>query len=205
MNIPIIITTSDNYHHCLPVFFKCWERNWNVPIELVGYKKPENLPEYVTFVSLGEQRGPKFFSDDLAAYFRTQDQWFIWMMEDTFIKRVDFFELNHMKELMRPDVGRIGLTTDILKREHTIYGVGDHSIAFAHRNTKYRLSTQPSIWNRDFLLQYMTPGLSPWDFETQPTMDGWKIYGPTKNAVYHNEGVRRHDIHKLNLDGIDEI
>lgn len=199
----VIITTSNLYHHCLPVFFKCWEKHWGGPLELVGYKEPENLPTYVTFVSLGEQRGPKFFSNDLAKYFKEQPQWFIWMMEDTFIKGLDRYELTHMAELCRADVGRIGLTTDIMKREHFVYGVGDNAISFADPSAKYRLSTQPSIWNRDFLLQYLTPGLTPWDFETQETRDGWKVYGPVKNAVIHNEGVRRSDIHKLNLDGIE--
>ena len=199
----IIVTTSDNYHHILPTFFKLWKMNWGGEIELVGYNEPENLPDYCKFVSMGVQRGPEYFSDDLAAYFATQPKWFIWLMEDTFIKKVDRFELLHMEGLCHDNVGRIALTTDILKRDHTVYGVGDHSIAFAHPHTQYRLSTQPSIWNRDFLLQYLTPGLSPWAFEKQETVDGWKIYGPVKNAVYHNEGVRKNDIFNLNLDGIE--
>ena len=195
----VCITTSDNYHHCLPVFFKCWERHWGGELELVGYKKPDNLPEYVTFISLGEQRGAKFFSDDLRPYFEKQPQWFIWMMEDTFIKGVDFVKMRDLQILQRADVGRIGLTRDIVNREHEVF----NGIAYAMPHAKYRLSTQPSIWNRDFLLQYLTPNLSPWDFETQETVDGWKVYGTVENVVAHNEGVRRHNIHKLNLDGIE--
>lgn len=193
------VTTSDAYHHCLPIFFKLWERHINKPLELVGYKKPQGLPDYVNWVSLGKQRGPQFFSDDLAPYFAKQSQWFIWLMEDTFIKGFDELEFNRMRIMQREDVGRIGLTRDIVNRAHTVYG----SVAYAHPHTSYRLSTQPSIWNRDFLLQYLTPNLDPWQFEKQPTVDGWKVYGPLKNAIDHNEGVRKHDIYKFDLNGIE--
>lgn len=197
----VICTTSDLYHHCLPIFFRQYERFMNIsPFELVGYKRPENLPDWVDFVSLGEQRGPEYFTNDLLPYFKQQPQWFIWMMEDTFLREMtDFVGLDKAWKFRREDIGRIGLTNDITKREHTVYG----DFAYAHRDSAYRLSTQPSIWNRDFLTYYMKPGLTPWQFEKQETIDGWKVYGTTWNVITHNEGVRKHDIHKLNLDGID--
>jgi len=198
-----VVTTSDNYHHCLPIFFKLWERHINEPLDLVGYKKPANLPEYVNFVSLGQQRGINYFTTDLKEYFKTQEQWFVWLFEDCFLKGFDKFEFIHLSELMRPDVGRIGLTRDIVHREHTIYNIGDHPVAFAHKEAKYLISTQPSIWNKDFLLQYMTDGMTPWQFEKQDTIDGWKIYGAVNPAIICNEGVRRSNIFNFNLDGIE--
>ena len=204
MNNPkIIVTTSDHYHHCLPIFFKCWEKHWGGPIELAGYKEPDKLPPYVTFVSMGEQGAPEDFSTDLAKYFSTQPDWFIWMMEDTFIKGVDRFEIEFLTGFCKRGVGRIGLTRDVVKREHEVIWTGDYSIAKADPKSAYRLSTQPSIWNRSFLLQYLKPGLTPWKFETQETNDNWTVYGAIRSAVSHNEGVRKHDIHKLNLDGIE--
>jgi len=32
---------------------------------------------------------------------------------------------------------------------------------------KYRTSTQPCIWSRQYMLSLLTPGLNPWQFELQ--------------------------------------
>ncbi len=191
----IIITTSDNYHHLLPVFFYLYKKYWGAPFELVGHAKPEcELPDNCTWVSLGEQQGQKKWSDQLRPYFEQQPDWFVWMMEDTFLK--DKIGLD-----MIPYVGRVDLTRDIKSREHT----SDGYIVTAHPESRYRLSTQPSVWSKEFLLKYLTPGLSPWDFETQdPKNDGYNVKGFVLPPVNHNEGVRRFDTKKLNLDGMDQ-
>ena len=52
------------------------------------------------------------------------------------------------------------------------------------------------------MLQYLTPGLNPWDFETQdPMNDGWHVFGMAEPIVIHNEGVRRFDPFKVDLTG----
>lgn len=193
----IIVTTSDKYHHLLLVFFYLYNKYWGEPFDLVGHAKPEcDLPDNCTWVSLGPQITPKDWSTQLRPYFEQQPDWFVWMMEDTFIKS---FNINMMPCNTTPFIGRIDLTNDVKKREHTNKG---HFVE-AHQSSRYRLSTQPSFWNKKFLLQYLTPGLSPWDFETQdPKNDGWDIIGFVDPPVSHNEGVRRFDIHKLNLDGM---
>lgn len=198
----IIVTTSDKYHHIIPVFAYLFNKYWpNQKVELLGYAQPPNLPENFTFVSMGTQGHKSDWSADLRDYFQLQDEWFIWMMEDTFIKRpVDVNQMNFAYALTLPGIGRIGLTKDIQNRQHVITKEG---MIYAHPNTKYRLSTQPSIWNRDFLLTYLKDGMDPWQFETQDTKDDWNIVGLLDYPIVHNEGVTRHDIYKFNLDGMD--
>jgi len=203
----VIVTTSDNYHHCLPIFFEQYKKHWNDPFELVGYKQPNVWPpKNCDFVSLGIQRGPNYFSDDLRPYFQRQPQFFVWMMEDTFIKSFNRNGFNDLVKLLlycsdeeTMNYGRINLTTEGMKREYRISG----NLYYSHPASNYRLSTQPSIWNRDFLLKYLTPGLSPWKFETQDTEDDYMVVGPVENVLTANEGVRKHDIYNLNLEGIE--
>lgn len=203
MSLPIYITTSNLYHHILPIFFKQYNKFWGDPFTLVGYKEPPNLPDNCTFHSMGKQRGAHFFSDDLFEFFRTQPQYFVWMMEDSFVTGFDRGGFNSLVKITDGNeyskIGRINLTTEGMKREHWI-SFGHY---FSHPKSMYRLSTQPSIWNRNFLLYYMKPGLNPWKFELQLTDDDYMIIGPLKNVVSHNEGVRKHDIHNLNLEGIE--
>lgn len=192
----IIVTTSDKYHHILPVFFYLYGKYWNAPFDLVGYAKPDcPLPDNCTWVSLGVQGDKSEWSTDLRRYFEQQQSWFIWCMEDTFLKSKA--EVPSMAWV--EGTGRCDLTGDIQKRGHNKHG----KLIISHPDSRYRLSTQPSAWNRDYLLKYLTPGLSPWDFETQdPKHDGYEVIGYITPPLNHNEGVRRFDIYKLNLDGM---
>lgn len=203
----ITVTTSNNYLHVIPVFLHLWKKYWGEPIDLVGYDKPlYDLPKFVNWVSLGKQGDVKEFSTDLRKYFESQDQFFIWIMEDTFLKApISYVRLGALKELTsHENIGRINLTSETMKQKHKAVkeqlGLYENT-----QDAQYRLSTQPSIWNRDFLLKYLTPGLSPWDFEKQEsTNDGYRILGFKEAAVYHNEGVRKRNIHEFDFTGMDK-
>lgn len=215
MNPKIIVTTSDNYHHLLPIFCHLFNKFWSKDqfVEVVGYKKPDfELPNNFTFYSLGQWSGnKKDFSNDLRPYFEKQDDWFIWLFEDTFIKKpINFDNLRLFNIYMhsKTSVGRINLSDECCKQINEKWCSLSHvSIYRNSQAAEYRLSTQPSIWNKNFLLQYLKPNLSPWDFETQqPKYDGWEIIGMDRDncPLKHNEGVTRHDIYKYNFDGIDQ-
>lgn len=207
----IIVTTSNKYLHILPIFCYLFNKNWdkNQIVEIVCYDFPEfELPDNFVFRTLGKQEGgAKNFTRDLREYFKKQDDFFIWMMEDTFIKSVDTKKLNTLKLLTYDNVGRINLSKETIKQKHFLnyVTVNDFKIFENTQDSLYRLSTQPSIWNKKFLLKYMQNDLSPWEFETQSSCnDNYRILGMDEAAVSHNEGVRRFDIKKYNFDGIDK-
>lgn len=211
----IIVTTSNSYSHILPIFCYLFTKFWNHDdyVEIVGYKKPDIvLPENMTFVSMGEQVGDnRNFTRDLRVHFAKQDQFFIWLMEDTFlIRNVDFFGLEFLKRLtLREDIGRINLTGECVKQTHVPYEIVDGVQVYENTpDSIYRLSTQPSIWNRDFVLANMQNDLSPWEFECQSDLarDKYHILGLDKeNApIRHNEGVRKRDIFAYNFAGLDQ-
>lgn len=210
--LKIIITTSDKYLHILPTFCFLFNKYWGKEqeVEIVGYKTPEfELPSNFKFHSLGIQTDSnKDFSTDLRKYFLQQEDFFYWFMEDTFLKApVDFERLEILKELTKERlVGRINLSNECVKQKHELaFYSKDQEIYQNSQDARYRLSTQPSIWNREFLLKYLTPGLSPWDFETQPSInDGYNIFGLKKAVMKHNEGVTKRDIYNYNFDGISE-
>jgi len=197
----IIVTTSDRYHHLLPVFFYLYGKYWNEPFTLLGYDKPKyELPDNCTWHSMGVQGPVNEWSTDIRNFIEQQDaDWFVWLMEDTILKeKVDDTMAWALTGI--PNVGRVNLTNDVSKREHINDEMG---VVYASPISRYRLSTQPSIWNKKFLLQYMLPNMTPWEMETQdPMNDGWQILGLVNYPVFHNEGVNKRDIYKLNLDGV---
>lgn len=199
----IICTTSDNYTHLIPVFTYLFNKYWpGAECEIVGYKEPDCiLPPNFTFHSMGEQGSVKEWSTDLRKYFEQQPDTFIWLMEDTLLRKVD---VTRLPKQMPEGVGKICLTNDVSKRDHVRMLSTDFYLR-AGAYSRYRLSTQPSIWSKAYLLQYLIPGLDPWEFETQdPVNDGWHVYGMAEPVVIHNEGVRRFDPFKLDLTGFNE-
>lgn len=222
----IIVTTSDKYLHIIPIFCYLFNKNFNdkLQVEIVGYdgfksfiknetnKHTYKIPDNFNFVSLGEQKGSaKNFSTDLRKYFKVQDDWFIWMMEDTFIKDVYFNRLLFLSQFVNntnEKIGRINLCSQAtILQEHFIsdIAINSNTILENTQTAKYRLCTQPSIWNKQFLLKYLTTGLTPWEFETQDAFnDDFKIIGMREDVILHNEGVTKWDIYKYNLNGIKE-
>lgn len=205
----IVCSTSNSYSHLVPIFCYLFNRNWSSEqkVEIVGYEKPDfELPENFTFHSMGKQvGGAENFSTDLRKYFEQQDDFFIWMMEDTFVQLVNFEAIELLKSLIAPAVGRLNLCSraTMLQQHSTWERRSGYHIIQNTQTADYRLCTQPSIWNREFLLKYMTPGLTPWKFETQKAInDGYIILGVKETVVIHNEGVTKHDIYYLNLNGV---
>lgn len=211
VNMKIVVTTSNNYLHIVPIFCYLFNKNWgsHYDVEIVGYDKPKaELPDNFTFHSMGKQGAVNEFSTDLGKYFSEQPDWFIWMMEDTFLKKVDHQALNAIKALAAVPVGRIALTSDSHKfytLKYVIKG-GIHIYKTPHFSN-YRLSCQPAIWNKKYLLRYMKPGLTPWQFECQecPADEFENIcMGRDDAPVSHNEGVRKHDLHTYDLNGLSD-
>jgi hypothetical protein len=210
--LKIICTTSDKYHHILPIFCFLFNKYWSPgqKVEIVGYKESEHkLPPNFTFVSLGEQKGDaKNFTRDLRVHFAKQDQFFIWVMEDTFLtQKVDFNKLQLLNSLTnRENIGRINLCREVTKQDHIKYdNIQGVQVYENNKISLYRLSTQMSIWNRDFALKYMQNDLTPWEFECQSdhAVDEYRILGLDYDSpVTKNEGVRKTNIYNYNFDNL---
>lgn len=205
----IIITTSDAYHHLLKISMFLFNKNWSdkQEVEIVGYEKPLfTFPDNFKFHSLGKQiGGPKNFSTDLRKYFEKQDTFFIWIFDDSFIKSVNFERLQELWMLRNNSIGRINLCSRATTLQDFYQSDLGSNLLENTQTALYRLCTQPSIWNKAFLMKYLTPELTPWEFETQKSInDGYRIIGHKEDVVDHNEGVTKHDIFDYNLTGIKE-
>lgn len=203
--LKIIVTTSNAYAHLLPIFAYLFNRYMpDEQVTVLGYDEPIGLPDNFTFVSLGTQGAVSEWSTDIRKWVEQDDaDWYLWLMEDQFLKApVDTDKLADCCALMMPEVGRIDLTGDVQKREHNI---DQFDTVTASPTSRYRLSTQPSLWNRQYMLQYLTDGLTPWIFETiDPMNDGWLVVSVKDYPIVHNEGVRKHDRFKLDLNGMSD-
>lgn len=211
----LVVTTSDSYSHIVPIWIHLYKKYWNDPnqrVEIVGYKKPDfEMPDNFSFYSMGEQAGDaRNFGTDLRKYFERLDSLVIWNMEDSFIKGiVDPLGIKHAVSVMKEDhlIGRLALGGNNLNQYSEYYDKEKHGdeIVQTPQLSEYRLSTQIAIWNKDFLLRYLKPNMSPWEFECQDKVaDEFKNLSFSYPIVAHNEGCRKNDLYKYNFEGVNE-
>ena len=190
VNLKAYIPTCDRFIRLIEANIISLKRYFPAEIEItiLGYSSPSfELPHNVNFISLGEDRGPNFWSTDLRSYFESiDDEFFLYLNDDcVLVKNVNLEELERVYNELDSKVGRLSLTHDLFTRPHE--DINDIFIT-SSQNADYRCSTQYSIWNRKYLLKYLEPGLTPWQFEREQSIkaknDGYKILG-LKNPLFH--------------------
>jgi len=203
----IYITTSDDYHHCLKPFAFLFNKFWSADkkVTFLGYKKPKvDLPSNFDFISLGEQRGPSYYSEDLRLFYESiDDSHFICTMEDQFIlDYVNIDVIDKFSEYLNKDkVGRICLTNSIFQsiqgKKHNDYDIqDDYEIIEYSQDSEFRMTTEWSIWNKEYLCRHLTDGLDPWQFESSNSKksknNGYHLLGcRNKVGVHHAEALRK--------------
>lgn len=188
--------TSNKNMVCLPASCYLFNKFWPIRerVKIIGYDRPDfSLPDNFEFISLGVQRGPKFWSDDMRSFYSEQENdYFYSIWEDAFIvDNVDLKFLNLIQKLIENDKNffKFNLTADVSTRPHCIVKNFDSfDLIMADQYSRYRFSTQHCVWNRKHFLDKLEPNQSPWDFELNDKKafnDGLNIYATKRNyAVY---------------------
>jgi hypothetical protein len=173
----VIVTTSDKYLPVLRLFVHQYHKYWNphAPVLIAGYAQPEfDLPEYMSFVSLGEQKDYPFpkWSNALIALLRDiEDEVIVLMLDDYLLARpVDTRNVQILADYARQFgyVLKIDLCADRLYAygADLNYGtVGHIDLIKSMPGSPYHMSLWPGIWRRDNLLRVLVPNESPHDIE----------------------------------------
>ena len=201
----VYIWTSNQLMHCTPawayLFNKFWP--WKQKVRVLGYNNPEfDLPENFEYISLGVQRGPKYWSDDMIDYFKNcEHEVFYLTTEDGFLVHPveeDIINLAMKIAFMNPagKYMRFNLTSDVQSRHHdTLKNFGDYDLIRASQSVIYRHSLQHCVWRKDSFLSKLIPGQSCWDFELdnkRAMNDGLDVYA-TKNkyGIHCGHGYKK--------------
>lgn len=184
--------------HCVPAWAYLFNNFWPTKEEVtvIGYEKPKyDLPDNFTYVSLGVQRGPKYWSDDIYNFISKEDvETFYLTPEDAFIiKPVDrsLLDLAKSMALENPEgkFSKFQLVADAQRRPHTVEKkFEDFKLIKAHPRSMYRQSLGHSIWRKDVFINKLKPNQSPWDFEldnNQAMADGLDVYATLNKYALH--------------------
>jgi len=175
----VFVTTAKQYYWALQPFAHLFCKYWSElqPVIVAGYEPfTYPLPANFKFYSIDKETYPvEQWSDGVIKFLKAMsDDVFVYMLEDMWLVRtVDVRTVSTLVEYMRqhPEVMRIDLTADRLYAggspgQHPEYAYhGSIDLIWSEPTSPYHLSLQAAIWRREYLLHYMKPGETPWDFE----------------------------------------
>jgi len=189
--LEVYVWTSNVQMVCMPAWAYLFNKFWpyNKKVTVIGYDFPDfKLPANFKYVSLGTQRGPKFWSDDMISYFsNVSDDLFYMTTEDGFLVDDVDKEIQHNAARIAPsksDFAKLNLTANLRQRAHTtVERAKRFDLIKADQTAEYRNSLHHSIFEREKFLHTLVPGQTPWeyelDFETASKYNHG-IYGTSK-------------------------
>lgn len=181
----ILVNSCDNFEDCWNPFFTLFKKNWkncNAPILLNTEYKDYNYDGLKIKASKvqGLEKQRLSWSECLInALEMTDTPLVLYLQEDYFIdKPVKSDEIEEFSKLMLKDknIKHIGLTDHGAKPPFTKFN-SDKRLCLIGQNSKYRISTQAGLWDRETLLSYLRAEENGWMFE---------IFG-TKRSQRKNE------------------
>lgn len=182
-----IIPTCDKYRNIIEANKYTTDKfgGSELDVTVLGFKKPNCDMGTWKFVSLGEDTGPKNFSNDLIKFFNDfDDEFFVYGNDDiVVVDNIDLDLLNDLEQVIKndPTIGRIAITTASIKNFPISY---PYTVREKYRlveaplhNGDYRLSLHYSIWRTSYFKKYLSPNISPWEWELRSNSknDGMKI------------------------------
>jgi hypothetical protein len=221
----IVITTSDDYRHLLLGFAHQWNQYCGLPVTVV-YRNDAPPPLPPNFITVASPARYYAWSESLANALRDMDDEIVLLgLEDFWLAdAVDMDGLHQARLYMKlhPDVQRIDLTEDRAQFPHVMRD-GYYMGVFDPAEVQYPLSTQFSLWRREFLIHALDclhpPGIPP-QFEVeasrvvvleQPVIlgTGWKVIPCHGDGVVwngrldtlHTEYLKPEDVQALKEKG----
>jgi hypothetical protein len=155
------------------LFNKYWGEKYKVVF--LGFKPPQKpLPNNISFVSLNDKQigGADGWSKHLYDYFNSiSDEYVLFTLEDFLpvcSPKEDILNDIYALILQNSSIGRFDLTWDSFTNcKYSLYQKLDSGIEVIEipKNVMYRISCQPAIWKKSFLLALLKQTNNPWDFE----------------------------------------
>lgn len=186
-NINIYIITCDKTKHVLNAAIPLMEKYWNIEkqVKILGFDGTGiQLPPNYEFISMKEkQLSIDDWAKDIYSVINNDpNEYVIFMLDDMLV--LDYINEEIFNVLLKTcnedkEIVRCALCIDLQYLPCFVtQNFGDYSIIEQSQHSEYRITTQPSIWKKNYLLDVLLKSKSPWHFETaHPSRDGKRIIG----------------------------
>lgn len=184
MSIKIFVPTCNSYAKLLVPFSYCLNKFWpGQSVVALYYDDIPDLPNNFESISLGCQKSyGKTWTNALYEYFISiKDEYVFLVLDDCFL--TDYPDENKIRHL----ISYTKISVDKIDFKNTVFRHGGNEIDFgvvkADQGANYRTSTEAALWKREYLLKYLKPNRTAWDFELigskEAKDDDGIIIGPT--------------------------
>lgn len=208
MNSTLYILTSDKTCEILPVMMYLVDKYWDYDVKILGFSKYDDS----RFVSIAnKQESIQKWTRYLYDYFSKIDDEYVTIILD------DFFLLDYPDQsafesafsyLNKEEVKRVelGITSSICH-----YKKYDKDFLAYTQASDYRITCQPSIWKREYLLEFLNNDWTPWEFEVkgsdQARNDGNEMLLSQTGMLKTSQlsGMSKHNPGLINILGIKPI
>jgi hypothetical protein len=206
MNTPgIYIPCCDDSLPIVKISSYLFDKFWpQAQVHFLGFKTPEFdfYNENHTFHSLAPEQvgGATSWTRYIHDFMKDVEEEFVIFSLDDYLlctkpdTQMIEIALGLMKRTAK--IGRFDLTFDT-QIEGNIAPMGNvKGLMVVHKkpNAPYRISTQPAIWNRDFLLQFLDNDWSPWDFEIKGSQKAATEKMPSQTVSFYDRDLIRYPI-----------
>jgi len=191
----IYIITCDKSNWILNVTIPLLEKYWNIKksVKILGFSKPNiTLPIDYEFISMKpKQESIDDWANDIYSIMSKDENEHILFMLDDFLPfdylNVEMLNFYIDKMINDENIVRCGLGSDMQFLPHTITEKHDKfSLIELNQNSEYRISTQPSLWKKDYFLKYLKQSKNPWHFETNCSpSDGYRMISTINDYCYY--------------------
>lgn len=184
--VPLCDETLDTIQVTSYLFEKYWPDH---EIDFLGFKAPSfELPKNHHFFSLAPEQigGAKKWTRYIESYVKNiDDEFLIFSLDDFFIGwQPDIEMLNEIEAIMKNDssIGRFCLSYDAANncKYQKIKSLDGYSVVEVNKGELYRISAQPALWRREYLLKFLSHDWSPWNFE----VDGSRLSDTFSEKIY---------------------
>ena len=199
----VYVATSNLYVGLIPEMAARLNRYWpDQDVTILGFDvAPPEFPKNFKFHSLGVQADfGRSWTDPLKPFFESiDDEYFVLLLDDYFLTApVDPEMIRYAETMVEAGVDKFDLSDDRSKERYRLYKHYSGVIESA-QCAAYRVSLQAAIWNRLYLLRYMKPSRSAWDFECdgykEAFNDGAKILGFLDAPVKYDNAMLKGESH----------
>jgi len=191
----IFIVTCDKTSHILKLTIPLFDKYWNIEknVKILGFNKPDvELPSDYSFISMKpKQLSIDDWANDIAnALDKEESKYIIFMLDDfTPIDYINVEVYNRLCALMEFDenIVRCSLGSDMYYYSPSVVidTYDGYSIIEQLQSSDYRITCQPSIWNRKYLISFLRKSTNPWHFETNNNpQDGFRMIGTKDKYAY---------------------
>jgi hypothetical protein len=190
----IYIITCDKTNWVLKITVPLLEKYWTreKTVKILGFNDPGiMLPDDYKFISMKpKQLSIDDWAKDIHSVMVNDPNKYVIMMLDDFLPldhvNPEIFDLYY--SLLESDINvvRCPLGSDLQFLPHTVIErKAEYDIIEQKQTSSYRITTQPSIWRKEYLLKYLRQSKSPWHFETAASpADGKRMISTIRKYAY---------------------